>query len=88
MNTIIVPTRRVLNSPVTKKQEVFDIDKFFKGVCIEAKYHDGTIYNAIISHADFGYIEAYRPNNSGGVCKVEIYLEDYLSGKWLIRRLN
>ena len=74
--------------PVIKMQETFNIDYFHKGVCIKVSHESGLVANAVISYAQLDYIEAYRIDTAGSPVKLEIYLEDYLSGVWTIRKLR
>lgn len=73
--------------PVTCLQETFNQNIFHKGLCINVSHESGERYNAIISDTGYNYIEAYRVGATGESIKVEIDLEDYLNGVWLIRKL-
>lgn len=75
------------SNPVIKSKETFNLDIFGKGACIRVSHQSGLVTNAIISDAQLDYIEAYRLDITGTPVKLEIYLEEYLSGVWIIRRL-
>lgn len=72
---------------VTCIKQTFNRDIFRKGTCITISHQAGDRYNAIISDIGYDYIEAYRVGVNGTSIKVEIDLEDYLNGVWLIRKL-
>lgn len=72
----------------TAPKEVFDTDKYYQGVAIELQYHTGEVCCAIISFSNYELIQCYRTTEDGHVVLIEIDLEDYLNGTWLIRKLN
>lgn len=71
----------VVNSPC------FNTDTYYTGQAINISHHSGEEKRGIIAECTKDWIKAYSVDKLGNAITIEIELQDYINGAWIINIL-
>lgn len=79
----------MLNEDVLSKAPVFNTNTYHVGAAIYVKTPKGERFNAIIADSGYEYIQCYHLDPIAFTpVLLEIELEEYLQGEWIIQRVG
>ena len=76
-----------LSLPGVLEVPIFDSDYFSEGAVIRVRKYNEKAHCGIVHHAEFSVLE-YMPQEQDGAGRKTIHIEDYLTGRVTIERLE
>lgn len=69
------------------KAPCFNTDVYYNGQAVEVSHHSGEVRKGLIGECTKDYMTILVVDKVGEAKKIEIDLEDYIAGAWLVKLL-